>query len=151
MRCVACWPIAPFMPFRVWQLPVQQTQDTWAAPVPDGGRALSRGERPLDRACKWSQPIRVTIAPPRTSAAYATPASITQTIRTGAVVSPGVDIVCLDMLGAAIDRETRCIEDAVLDAVVDEHPVQPEPVVACLIAAYRPHRSVGASLRLSAR
>src|ERR1700686_5146128 len=43
------------------------------------------------------------------------------------------------MLGAAIDRETRCIEDVVLDAVVDEHPVQPEPVVACLIAAHRPH------------
>ena len=43
------------------------------------------------------------------------------------------------MLGAAIDRETRCIQDVILDAVVDEHPVQPEPVVACLIAAYRPH------------
>jgi hypothetical protein len=51
----------------------------------------------------------------------------------------GVDIVCLDMLGATIDRKTRCIEDVVLDAVVDEHPMQPEPVVACLIAAYRPH------------
>ena len=47
--------------------------------------------------------------------------------------------VCLDMLGATIDRKTRRIEDVVLDAVVDEHPVQPEPVVACLIAAYRPH------------
>jgi hypothetical protein len=32
----------------------------------------------------------------------------------------GVDIVCLDVLGAAIDRETRCIEDVVLDAVVAE-------------------------------
>jgi hypothetical protein len=51
----------------------------------------------------------------------------------------GVDIVCLDMLGATIDRKTRCIEDVVLDAVGDEHPMQPEPVVACLIAAYRPH------------
>src|SRR5580704_6741400 len=50
----------------------------------------------------------------------------------------GVDIVCLDMLGAAIDRDTRCIEDVVLDAVVEKHSVQPEPVVACLIAAYRP-------------
>jgi hypothetical protein len=51
----------------------------------------------------------------------------------------GVDIVCPDMLGATIGRKTRCIEDVVLDAVVDEHPMQPEPVVACLVAAYRPH------------
>jgi hypothetical protein len=45
---------------------------------------------------------------------------------------------------AAIDRETRCIQDVVLDAMVDEHPVQPEPVVACLIAAYGPYRSTPA-------
>src|SRR5208282_3628665 len=43
------------------------------------------------------------------------------------------------MLGAAIDRETRCIEDVVLNAVVEKHPVQPESVVACLVAAHRPH------------
>src|SRR5208283_3035334 len=49
-----------------------------------------------------------------------------------------VDIVGLDMLGAAIDRETRCIEDVVLDTVVDEHPVQPEFIVARLVAAHRP-------------
>ena len=40
-----------------------------------------------------------------------------------------------DVLGAAIDRKTCCIEDVVLDAVVDEHPVQPEPIVACLIGS----------------
>src|ERR1051326_9265693 len=39
----------------------------------------------------------------------------------------GVDIVCLDMLGAAIDRKTRSIEDMVFDAVIDDHPVQPDP------------------------
>jgi hypothetical protein len=56
------------------------------------------------------------------------------------------------MLGATIDRKTRCIEDVVLDTVVDEHPVQPEPVVACLIAAYRPHPAdvLASKLRLQA-
>src|ERR1700734_3797013 len=51
-----------------------------------GGVALYlAAKRPLDRARKRSRPIRVTIAPPRTSAAYVTFASMTQTIRTGAL------------------------------------------------------------------
>ena len=29
------------------------------------------------------------------------------------------------------------MEDVILDAVVDEHPMQPGPRRACLIAAYR--------------
>jgi hypothetical protein len=43
----------------------KQTKDIWAAPRPAGVALYLAAERPLDRARKWSRPIRVTIAPPR--------------------------------------------------------------------------------------
>jgi hypothetical protein len=65
----------------------KQTKEIWAAPASGGVALYLAAKRPLDRARKRSQPIRVTIAPPRT-ATHATPASKTQPIRTGAFVSP---------------------------------------------------------------
>lgn len=68
-----------------------------ANPAPGGVALYLAAKRPLDRARKRSRPIRVTIAPPRTPAVYATPASITRTIRTGAVVPPA----CCSMAAAS--------------------------------------------------
>jgi hypothetical protein len=68
-----------------------------ATPAPGGVALYLAAKRPLDRARKRFRAIRVTIAPPRTPAAYATPASITQTIRTGAVVPPA----CCTMAAAS--------------------------------------------------
>lgn len=81
------WPITSFAPFCVCRLPVEADKRYWAAPASGGVALYLAAKRPLDRARKRSRPIRVTIAPPRT-ATHATPASKTQTIRTGALVSP---------------------------------------------------------------
>jgi hypothetical protein len=60
----------------------------WCGPASGGVALYLAAERPLDRARKRSRPVWVTIAPPRTSAVYAMHASTTQTIRTGATISP---------------------------------------------------------------
>src|SRR5580704_300443 len=52
----------------------KQTQDIWAAPRLAGVALYLTAKRPLDRARKRSRPVRVTIAPPKTSVIYATPA-----------------------------------------------------------------------------
>jgi hypothetical protein len=63
-----------------------------------------------------------------------------------------INIVRFYVLGTPIDGKTRAIEDVVLDAVVDKHAVQPEAVVARLIAAHCPKvtRALVAKLRLQA-
>jgi hypothetical protein len=63
-----------------------QTKDIWAAPASSGVALYLAAKRPLDRSASGLGPW-VTIAPPRASAAYATHASMTQTIRTGATVA----------------------------------------------------------------
>jgi hypothetical protein len=85
---VGKWPIASVVPFCVWRLSVEaDPKDIWAAPCVRRVALYLAAKRPLDRAHERSRPIGVTIAPPRTSATHATPASKTQAIRTGATVA----------------------------------------------------------------
>jgi len=70
-------------PPRIAASPTKHRKDISAAPRPAGVALYLAAKRPLDRARKRSRPVRVTIAPPRT-ATHTTPASKTQTIRTGA-------------------------------------------------------------------
>ena len=75
-------------PFAYGGFRSKQTKEIWAAPASGGVALYLAVKQPLDRARRRSRPIRVTIAPPRAPAAYATLASVTQTIRTGALLSP---------------------------------------------------------------
>jgi hypothetical protein len=83
-----CDPARPFFHFAYGCVRSKQTHDIWAAPASGGVALYLTAKRPLDRARRRSRPVRVTIAPPKTSVIYATPASTAQTIRTGALVSP---------------------------------------------------------------
>jgi hypothetical protein len=76
------------------------------------GRALSRGQTTARPARERSLPVRVTIAPPRTSAAYSTHASTTQTIRTGATISPACCTVAAAstyIRSSAMARTKSCV------------------------------------------
>ena len=79
--------ITSFVPFCVWRLLVEADKKYLGGPASGGVAHYLAAKRPLDRARERSRPIGVTIAPPRASAAYATRASMTQTIRTGATVA----------------------------------------------------------------
>ena len=98
-RNARSWPITSFVPFCVWRLPVEaDIKDIWAAPRVWRGRALSRGQATARPSPRTVSALWLTIAPPRTSAAYATPISTTQTIRTGAPC-----LVCMLHRGSRIN------------------------------------------------
>ena len=84
---VRSWPITSFVPFCVWRLPVEADTRYLGGPASGGVALYLAAKRPLDRVRERSRPIGVTVAPPRASAGYATRASMTQTIRTGATVA----------------------------------------------------------------
>ncbi len=72
-RKSASGPLLPSCPSAYDGFRSKQTQDTWAAPASGGVALYLAAEQPLDRARKRARPIQVTIAPPRTPAAYTTP------------------------------------------------------------------------------
>lgn len=81
------WPITSFVPFCVWRLPVEADPKIFGRPRVRRGRALSRG-----RATARPSPQAVSAhsghdRSAKNSAAYATRASMTQPIRTGATVA----------------------------------------------------------------
>jgi hypothetical protein len=85
--------------------PAKEDKKIFGRPPRPGGVALNlAAKRPLDRARNRSRPIRVTIAPPRT-ATDPTPASQTETIRTGALVSPACCTVAADDDLGVVERQ----------------------------------------------
>jgi hypothetical protein len=80
------WPITSFVPFCVWRLPVEADTRYLGGPASGGVALYLAAKRPLDRARERSRPLGHDRSA-RASAAYATHASMTQTIRTGATVA----------------------------------------------------------------